>query len=148
MYAVSKGPSKGLVAKTRRGISQKFERLETLRDTTRKADPEDDHEITRDVPVFLMNGKSKLISQRHQMQENISPQHMELILFIQQSWNQVSTLQRCECCNGTECTELCNSNSIVYYNDGEPNDNLQDFKPFDLETWWGSRLYNNITKSL
>ncbi|KAL6430542.1 hypothetical protein ACFW04_007851 [Cataglyphis niger] len=131
MYTVSKGPSK-IVAKTRRGISQKLERLETLRDMTRKADPEDDHEITRNVPkpVFHMNGKSKLISQRHQMQEDISPQHKELVLYIRQSWNQVSTLQRCECCNGTECTEFCN------------------FKPFDLESWWGKRLFNNITKSL
>ncbi|EFN67830.1 Uncharacterized protein C16orf14-like protein [Camponotus floridanus] len=164
MYTVSKGPSK-IVAKTRRGISQKLERLETLRDMTRKADPEDpDHEVTRTYnevsihifhahsnvpkPVFHINGKSKLISQRHQMQEDISPQHKELVLFIRQSWNQVSTLQRCECCNGTECTEFCNPNSIVYYNDGEPNNSLQDFKPFDLESWWGKRLFNNITKSL
>lgn len=29
------------------GISQNLERLETLRDLTRKADPDDDHEITR-----------------------------------------------------------------------------------------------------
>ncbi|XP_011257104.1 MAPK regulated corepressor interacting protein 2 isoform X2 [Camponotus floridanus] len=127
MYTVSKGPSK-IVAKTRRGISQKLERLETLRDMTRKADPEDpDHEVTRNVPkpVFHINGKSKLISQRHQMQEDISPQHKELVLFIRQY-----------------------PNSIVYYNDGEPNNSLQDFKPFDLESWWGKRLFNNITKSL
>jgi len=75
MYTVSKGPSK-IVAKTRRGIkfgfldvhlspifierfvlyrkslllagiNQNLERLETLRDLTRKADPDGDHEITR-----------------------------------------------------------------------------------------------------
>ncbi|XP_011880655.1 PREDICTED: protein FAM195A isoform X2 [Vollenhovia emeryi] len=127
MYTVSKGPSK-IVAKTRRGISQNLERLETLRDLTRKTVTEDDHEITRDVPkpVFHINGKSKFVSQRHQMQEVITPQHEELIKFI------------CE----------CPKDSIVYYNDGEPNDNLQDFKPFDLESWWGKRLFNNITKSL
>ncbi|XP_011629568.1 MAPK regulated corepressor interacting protein 2 isoform X2 [Pogonomyrmex barbatus] len=127
MYTVSKGPSK-IVAKTRRGISQNLERLETLRDLTRKADVEDDHEITRHVPkpVFHMNGKSKFISQRHQMQEVITPQHEELIKFIYE----------------------CPKDTIVYYNDGEPNDNLQDFKPFDLESWWGKRLFNNITKSL
>lgn len=150
MYTVSKGPSK-IVAKTRRGISQNLERLETLRDLTRKADIEDDHEIIRHVPkpVFHMNGKSKLISQRHQMQEVITPQHEELIKFIYESWNQVNTRQRSECCDGTECAELCSpKDSIVYYNDGEPNDSLQDFKPFDLESWWGKRLFNNITKSL
>lgn len=25
---------------------------------------------------------------------------------------------------------------------------VSDFKPFDLESWWGKRLFNNITKSL
>ncbi|KYM94399.1 PREDICTED: protein FAM195A-like isoform X1 [Cyphomyrmex costatus] len=151
MYTVSKGPSK-IVAKTRRGISQNLERLETLRDLTRKADIEDDHdEIICHVPkpVFHMNGKSKFISQRHQMQQVITPQHEELIKFIYESWNQVNTRQRSECCNDTECAELCSpKDSIVYYNDGEPNDSLQDFKPFDLESWWGKRLFNNITKSL
>ncbi|XP_043261466.1 MAPK regulated corepressor interacting protein 2-like [Colletes gigas] len=149
MYTVSKGPSK-IVAKTRRGISQNLERLETLRDLTRKADPDDDHETTRHVPkpVFHMNGKSKLSSQRHQMQEVITPQHEELIKFVYESWNQVNTRQRSESSDGSDCSEPSSPNSIVYYNDGEPNDTLQDFKPFDLESWWGKRLFNNITKSL
>ncbi|XP_020290804.1 MAPK regulated corepressor interacting protein 2 [Pseudomyrmex gracilis] len=148
MYTVSKGPSK-IVAKTRRGINQNLERLETLRDLNRKTDPEESHEITSHVPkpVFHTNGKSKLISQRHQMQEAITPQHEELIKFIYESWNQVNTQQGSECCEGTECTDLSSPNSIVYY-DGEPSNSLQDFKPFDLESWWGKRLFNNITKSL
>lgn len=33
-------------------------------------------------PVFHMNGKSKLNSQRHQIQEVITPQHEELIKFV------------------------------------------------------------------
>ena len=149
MYTVSKGPSK-IVAKTRRGISQNLERLETLRDLTRKADPDDDHEITRHVPkpVFHVNGKSKLSSHRHQMQEVITPQHEELIKFVYESWNQVNTRQRSESSDGSDCSEPSSPNSIVYYNSGEPNDTLQDFKPFDLESWWGKRLFNNITKSL
>lgn len=36
---------------------------------------------------------------------------------------------------------------IVYHND-PPSPALQDFGPFDLESWWGRRLFNNITKSL
>lgn len=28
------------------------------------------------------------------------------------------------------------------------NNYVLDFKPFDLESWWGKRLFNNITKSL
>ncbi|KAG8041416.1 hypothetical protein G9C98_002404 [Cotesia typhae] len=129
MYTVSKGPSK-IVAKTRRGISQNLDRLDSLRDLTRKLDPtekECDDEIDRHAPkpVFNINGKSKISSQRHRMQEVITPQHEELIKFVYEY--------------------LITS---LYYNDGEPNDILQDFKPFDLESWWGKRLFNNITKSL
>lgn len=36
---------------------------------------------------------------------------------------------------------------IVYHND-PPSPALQDFGAFDLESWWGRRLFNNITKSL
>lgn len=149
MYTVSKGPSK-IVAKTRRGINQNLDRLETLRDLTRKPDPEDDQDVIRHVPkpVFHMNGKSKLNHQRHQIQEVITPQHEELIKFVHESWSQVNTRPRSSSSDGSECSEPSSPNSIVYYNDGEPNDILQDFKPFDLESWWGKRLFNNLTKSL
>ncbi|XP_015523320.1 MAPK regulated corepressor interacting protein 2 isoform X2 [Neodiprion pinetum] len=149
MYTVSKGPSK-IVAKTRRGISQNLERLETLRDLTRKSDPDENHDVTNHVPkpVFHINGKSKFSSQRHlQNQEAITPQHEELIKFVYESWSQVST-QNSESSDGSECPEPCSPGAIVYYNDGEPNVVLQDFKPFDLESWWGKRLFHNITKSL
>ncbi|CAB0028454.1 unnamed protein product [Trichogramma brassicae] len=112
MYTVSRGPSK-IVAKTRRGMNQNLERLENLRDMSRKSDPEE--EITEEdksninipKPVFYTNGKLKPNTQRHRTrQEVITPQHEELIKYI------------CEY-----------------------------FKPFDLESWWGKRLFNNITKS-
>lgn len=35
-----------------------------------------------------------------------------------------------------------------YYQDDGPGPILTDFKPFDLETWWGKRLFQNITNSL
>lgn len=41
----------------------------------------------------------------------------------------------------------CNKKVIVYHND-PPSPALDDFGPFDLESWWGRRLFNNITKSL
>ncbi|XP_008559070.1 MAPK regulated corepressor interacting protein 2 [Microplitis demolitor] len=152
MYTVSKGPSK-IVAKTRRGISQNLDRLDTLRDLTRKSDPSEkecDDEIDRHAPkpVFNVNGKSKISSQRHRMQEVITPQHEELIKFVYESWSQVGS------CTGNGVSEDSHDSergdliTSLYYNDGEPNDVLQDFKPFDLESWWGKRLFNNITKSL
>ncbi|XP_043270093.1 mapk-regulated corepressor-interacting protein 1 [Venturia canescens] len=156
MYTVSKGPSK-IVAKTRRGISQNLERLETLRDLTRKTcDSQEDNEIVAHPlpkPVFNVNGRSKMSSQRHRIQEVITPEHEQLIKFVYESWSQVEERATSEDSADSECAETRgvlerSSNSSLYYNDGEPNDVLQDFKPFDLESWWGKRLYNNITKSL
>ncbi|XP_066592742.1 MAPK regulated corepressor interacting protein 2 isoform X2 [Prorops nasuta] len=149
MYTVSKGPSK-IVAKTRRGISQNLERLDTSRDLIKKTHSGNNHEAARHVPkpVFHLNGKSKFYSQRHQIQEVITPQHEELIKFVYDSWNQVNPHPKNESFDSSQCSDTYNPNNIVYYNDGEPSDILQDFKPFDLEAWWGKRLFNNITKSL
>ncbi|KAH0560119.1 MAPK regulated corepressor interacting protein 2-like [Cotesia glomerata] len=156
MYTVSKGPSK-IVAKTRRGISQNLDRLDSLRDLTRKSDTtekECDDEIDRHAPkpVFNVNGKSKISSQRHRMQEVITPQHEELIKFVYESWSQIGcTANGHEDSHNSQHQQQQQGGDLItslYYNDGEPNDVLQDFKPFDLESWWGKRLFNNITKSL
>ncbi|XP_063215893.1 MAPK regulated corepressor interacting protein 2-like isoform X3 [Bacillus rossius redtenbacheri] len=150
MYTVSKGPSK-IVAKTRRGIphTQNIERLEILRDqlTKKSADTvEDDSSILLNgpKPVFhTVNGKRS--SSVRSQQEAITPQHAALINFVYESWEQV--------CREYEQEPLQQGASqarptVVYYNDGECNSLLQDFKPFDLESWWGKRLFNNITKSI
>ncbi|XP_075225892.1 MAPK regulated corepressor interacting protein 2 isoform X2 [Lycorma delicatula] len=133
MYTVSKGPSK-IVAKTRRGISQNLERLENLRDSSRRpAEPEDGEIVSVPKPVFHpINGQKKSSSLRAQ-QEVISPQHEEIIKFIYESWTSV-----CK-----ECEE--ESQSENQKNGGGSRTN---FKPFDLESWWGKRLFNTITKSI
>ncbi|XP_055312689.1 uncharacterized protein LOC129574563 [Sitodiplosis mosellana] len=41
-----------------------------------------------------------------------------------------------------------NANKKVIYHNDPPSPALDDFGPFDLESWWGRRLFNNITKSL
>ncbi|KAK7791390.1 hypothetical protein R5R35_008857 [Gryllus longicercus] len=131
MYTVSKGPSK-IVAKTRRGIShsQNLERMENLRETKRPLDVETTQVV-------------KSSNQRVQ-QETISPQHAELINFIYESWDKVYKEFEQEPSENNHNSQQC----IVYHNDGEPSPVLQDFKPFDLESWWGKRLFNNITKSI
>lgn len=35
----------------------------------------------------------------------------------------------------------------AFYYEDEPCTSLADFKPFDLESWWGRRLYAYITNS-
>ncbi|XP_034240810.1 MAPK regulated corepressor interacting protein 2 [Thrips palmi] len=144
MYTVSKGPSK-IVAKTRRGISQNLERLDTLRDARKSTDSKEDQDyvINTPKPVFHMNGKKSNHNRYHQ--EVISPQHEEIIKFIYDSWTTVC--KECEV-EPQEDGQSPQPPSPVYYNDCEPSELLQDFKPFDLESWWGKRLFNNITKSI
>lgn len=51
---------------------------------------------------------------------------------------------------GSTCSlssSTSSTSSSIYYVD-QPSPILNDFKPFDLESWWGRRLYQNITKSL
>lgn len=102
-------------------------------------------------------------------QPPVSPQYEELIRYIRNSWNvlsaesESSSEQQPHSTTFTDPTNFDGSpdsienslqpvfnidkKNIVYHND-PPSPALQDFGPFDLESWWGRRLFNNITKSL
>lgn len=172
MYTVSKGPSK-LVAKTRRGIPQNYEKFELMRDLGKKTSNGDCDMMASEVsiprPVFQTTKKSSSQYLRaHQQQsepEHVTPQHAELIKFINDSWNMVvesnpydvpgspdsmssNTSLSSSCSTSSMSSTGSNSStSTLYYND-PPSPVLVDFKPFDLESWWGRRIFNNITKNL
>lgn len=171
MYTVSKGPSK-LVAKTRRGIPQNYEKFELMRDLGKKSNNGDcdmASELSIPRPVFQSTKKSSAQYMRAQQQqsepEHLSPQHEELIKYINDSWNMAvapnpydvpgspdsmsSNISLSSSCS-TSSVSSSGSNSsttTLYYND-PPSPVLVDFKPFDLESWWGRRIFNNITKNL
>ncbi|KAK9502666.1 hypothetical protein O3M35_011391 [Rhynocoris fuscipes] len=139
MYTVSKAPSK-IVAKTRRGITQN---LENLRESKK---PLEENVTTNSVPKpYFQPVNGKKTHSLRSPTEVISPQHEEVIRFIYESWTSV-------CKEGEEEssveTDLKGTSRVVYYEGSEPNLDLQDFKPFDLESWWGKRLFNTITKSI
>lgn len=179
MYTVNQGPSK-LVAKTRSGLSQNFEKIESFRKTkSTNGSTDTEHcdvnelDISVAKPVFQQYRRTN--SNRSNSYKAVriacfddtdtrptpTPQYEELIRFIRDSWNVLSTE------NGENSSDQSNhvhtdiaddpnnNNSqliyrkkvIVYHND-PPSPELHDFGPFDLESWWGRRLFNNITKSL
>ncbi|CAH0389390.1 unnamed protein product [Bemisia tabaci] len=141
MYTVSKNPIK-IVAKTRRGMMQNLDRLDSLRDSSKKSHDNDNGEIISEPkPVFQQSSSKKPTCLRAQ-QAPISPQHEELIKFIYESWNSI-----CKECNTSSEESSDNTQSICYYDDGEPNPSLQDFKPIDLELWWGKQLFNTLMNS-
>ncbi|CAH4006603.1 MAPK regulated corepressor interacting protein 2 [Pieris brassicae] len=149
MYTVSKGPSK-IVAKTRRGLSQNLERLDSRKDYNRKSsDSDNDEIISMPKPIFHSNGK-KTLHQRIQ-HSVLTPQHEEMIRYINETWTQTANFDS----EPSTPTSTIGSGSSspapstsLYYQDDEPSPVLQDFKPFDLDTWWGKRLFQNITNSL
>lgn len=149
MYTVSKGPSK-IVAKTRRGLSQNLERLDSRKDHNRKSSESDNGEIINmPKPIFHSNGK-KTVHQRIQ-HHVITPQHEEMIKYISETWTQ-SICGESEPTTPTSTIGSGSSSPLppsnLYYQDDAPSSALRDFKPFDLETWWGKRLFQNITNSL
>lgn len=166
MYTVSKGPSK-IVAKTRRGLSQNFEKFETIKESSkRNNDANSPEKLSVPRPVFQTK---KIYTHPKIVEEEVlTPQHEEIIKYINDSWNIIvahnpydrapSTTAVADANNNTATSliikpatngnsgQIASSSSI--YCVEPPSPVLSDFKPFDLESWWGRRLFNNITKSL
>ena len=44
-------------------------------------------------------------------------------------------------------TILLDNTTVKYYQE-KSNPKLADFSPFDLDAWWGKRLYQNLTNGL
>ncbi|KAI9588778.1 hypothetical protein GQX74_004623 [Glossina fuscipes] len=183
MYTVSKGPSK-IVAKTRRGLSQNFEKFETIKESSRRNNDSNSPEKNV-VPRPVFQTKKFYTHTKIVEEEAITPQHEEIIKYINDcklqtliilriidnsmkmsfriAWNIVvaqnpydrtpSNLPTADANNNT-ATSLAKAYSSSaqtassLYCVEPPSPVLSDFKPFDLESWWGRRLFNNITKSL
>ncbi|XP_037814025.1 uncharacterized protein LOC119605134 [Lucilia sericata] len=167
MYTVSKGPSK-IVAKTRRGLSQNFEKFETIKESSkRNNDANSPEKLSVPRPVFQTK---KIYTHPKIVEEEVlTPQHEEIIKYINDSWNIIvadnpydrapttapvadannntATSLIIKSANGTTNGQLASSSTSIYCVE-PPSPVLSDFKPFDLESWWGRRLFNNITKSL
>uniref|UniRef100_A0A4D5RA71 Protein FAM195A n=1 Tax=Scolopendra viridis TaxID=118503 RepID=A0A4D5RA71_SCOVI len=140
MYAISKGPSKQLVEKTRKGFGQK---IEIPRDLSKKTgDPEEPVEMSSPRPVFhSVNGKRS--TNPRSPQETITPHHEEIIKYVYDAWSRVHK----EFEMNKHTTYDNRVPTVTYYQDTNPNPDLQNFKPFDLECFWGQRLYKQVTQS-
>lgn len=148
MYTVNKGSSK-LVAKTRGGLNT-FKAIDAMASSH-------DHMVAADRlnpqrPVFHTTRKNyHNHSNRGQDEPSpATPQHKELVKFIEDSWTSLE-ISEDETSSAAESTDLKGSimdtppaKRTLYYSES-PSDALKDFSPFDLEAWWGRRLFNNIT---
>ncbi|KAF5273304.1 hypothetical protein FQR65_LT04726 [Abscondita terminalis] len=134
-----------MVAKsTRRGISQNVDNFRDNFKNGKSVDTNDNELINGPKPVFNNNVKRITVYNQEQ-QERITPQHEEIIKYIEESWTLVCSDLK-ETCTKPPTNKKSN-HSVLFYKD-DPCPHLQDFKPFDLESWWGKRLYNIITNSV
>lgn len=206
MYTVNKGASK-LVAKTRSGLSQNYDKIESIREISRPMMDGGrlggDNDISIAKPVFQQyrrshsnrhsahdsrhNGQHKQLyhSQYQQQAEQVTPQYEDMVKYIRDSWDLVvaqnhnDKMNDVDVANGDAAaisvtddaeeqfarhatTQNGGSNTSamhslippvsrtakVYYHNDPPSPALKDFGSFDLESWWGRRLFNNITKNL
>ncbi|XP_067002854.1 MAPK regulated corepressor interacting protein 2 [Anabrus simplex] len=90
-----------------------------------------------------LNGK-RPNTQRVQ-QDSTPTQHDDLIKFICDSWNKVS--REFEHSNQNGADNGKGRPCVLYYVEQDPNPQLKDFEPFDLEAWWGKRLVENINNA-
>ncbi|XP_015437858.1 PREDICTED: protein FAM195A-like isoform X2 [Dufourea novaeangliae] len=97
--------------------------------------------------MTAMNGKRpSSIPLRHQS-ETIA-QHFDLIKYIYDSWNTVSReLDLCHNQPHSNSSNYRNGATVTYYQEREPNPQLKDFEPFNLEAWWGQRVVQSITRN-
>ncbi|XP_076169828.1 MAPK regulated corepressor interacting protein 2 isoform X1 [Ptiloglossa arizonensis] len=97
--------------------------------------------------MTAMNGKRpSSIPSRHQP-ETLA-QHFDLIKYIYDSWNTVSReLDMCHNQPHSNSSNYRNGASVTYYQEREPNPQLKDFEPFNLEAWWGQRVVQSITRN-
>ncbi|XP_030765827.1 uncharacterized histidine-rich protein DDB_G0274557 [Sitophilus oryzae] len=65
---------------------------------------------------------------QHTTPQPINSQHEDLIKYIYDSWSKVE-MDR-------------GSSNVMYYQEHE-NHHLKDFRPFDLEAYWGRRMHQN-----
>ncbi|RWS13302.1 protein FAM195A-like protein, partial [Dinothrombium tinctorium] len=144
------GNTNKLFVKTRRGISQKLENFENQqKDGIKGFNSLPVNNISTAKPVFhVANGKKP--SHQKSNQETVSPQHEEMIKYIHDTWKNVQKDYEL-CCKANECNGISNSNrrvpKISYYKASFQNSQLPKFEPFDLETFWGQRLFHNLTQT-
>jgi len=133
MYSVARRPSQ-LVQKSRSraGLSKNLESPETPRC---QIVPEV-QESTKIVFQPMKMKNPRLASEREEAGcEALSPEHRELVTWVHRGWSSVKT-------------EMEREDTKVKYYQEKSNPQLADFSPFDLDAWWGRRLYQNLTNGL
>merc|ERR1711997_840363 len=121
MYTVARRPSE-VVQKTRRGFNKNIDNVNNPAPDTLIADSPDATKIVF-RPVKMRNIKYPRSPSLESPEESLSlsPEYLEIVNFVNNGWSRVKL---------------------------ELEKALANFSPFDLDAWWGKRLYQNLTNGL
>ncbi|KAI1301752.1 hypothetical protein HDE_02649 [Halotydeus destructor] len=142
MYSLSKGNTNNLLVKTRRGLSQNLDNLDTQQPSRKPSGQQE--EVTSPKPVFNLSKKSHQQKSPH---ESITPQQEEMVKYINDTWTCVKQEYEMASVKGIDPNmSQCKVPKVCYYTN-KSSSSMPNFEPFDLETFWGQRLFQNLTKS-
>jgi len=127
MYTVAKGPA-GILQKTRRGLARS--RGESLGEVGGR---QEQGELDQEANIVFQ--PLRMRNQQRRRAEPLTPEHRELVTFVTEHWGRVKR----EVDQGTE--------GVAVYRD-TTNPRLAAFQPFDLDAWWGKKLYQDLTSGV
>ena len=100
-----------------------------------------------------MKMKNRLRSASVEDTAELSPEYKQIVDFVTHGWSSVklemeqgNNKQRSA--KATIDSWLFAEDTSVKYYQEKSNPQLADFSPFDLDAWWGRRLYQNLTTGL
>lgn len=100
--------------------------------------------VSSPKPVFHVQGrKSSSHAHKSQSAGKIDPQHKELVKYIHETWKCVKReYERDGVTSATSCLK-----GSAAEKSAEPvrRTLAKDFQPFDLEAFWGRRLFEKLT---
>ncbi|XP_017134559.1 uncharacterized protein LOC108150774 [Drosophila miranda] len=163
MYRIKKRPNQ-IVAKTRSGLFRNIESLDSIKPSSKKKgsidqnslEPMEEDNIPR--PVFRRRLSKRASSTGQNEHDMISPQDEDIINYINGSWNLLVTPNPSDL-SMTANNTIGPEESILVNTQADtdslgtvwiepPSPELENFKPFDLESWWSRRLFESITKDI
>ncbi|KAK3590951.1 hypothetical protein CHS0354_034523 [Potamilus streckersoni] len=131
MYALTNRPNK-FIANSRIGAPKNLNGLETR-------DNEKQSSVGMSSPKPVFNGRKFIPNRQSSVpQEPVSPQHEEIVRYLSEAWNKVTYELDASARHQQEA-------GPVVYREKQPNPILKDFKPFDLEDFWGKRILHKLT---
>lgn len=121
-------------SRNRAGLNKNLESPETSRGQVEQLTVPEIQEITKIVFQPMKMKHPRLLSEEEEG-EALSPEHREIVTFLHSGWSSVKR-------------EMERDDTKVKYYQEKSNPKLADFSPFDLDAWWGRRLYQNLTNGL